>query len=74
MSISSRSSSTGVSEVLPAGSNDLDRLFGNEFSSKGWVVDLARLTTRKDENDDVLRRANEALDPAMIWVMGRRRR
>jgi hypothetical protein len=59
---------------LPAGLNDLDRLFGNDFSSKGWVVDLARMAARTTADDDSLLRVDEALDPAMIWVMGGRRR
>jgi hypothetical protein len=74
MSISSRSSSKDVPQDLPAGPSDLDRLFGSEFSSKGWVVDLARLAARSDDDDDTLRRVREALDPAMIWVVGGRRR
>jgi hypothetical protein len=74
MSTSSRSSSKGVSQDLPVGPSDLDRLFGSDFSSKGWVVDLTGLAARSDDRDDALRRVKEALDPAMIWVMGGRRR
>jgi len=74
MSISSRSSSKGILAGLPVGPNDLDRLFGSDFSSKGWVVDLARLAARSEDDSDTLRRMNESLDPAMIWVMRGRRR
>jgi len=75
MSSMSRSSNRGGQDGLPAGLNDLDRLFGNDFSSKGWVVDLARMAAAASaDDDDSLLRVDEALDPAMIWVMGGRRR
>lgn len=74
MSTMSRSSNKGGPARLPAGPIDLDRLFGNEFSSKGWVIDLARMAARSADDDRSLRHADEALDPAMIWVMSGRRR
>ena len=74
MSSMSRSANKGGQDGLPAGLNDLDRLFGSDFSSKGWVVDLARMAAASPDDDEGARRMDEALDPAMIWVMGGRRR
>jgi len=51
----------------------VDRLFGRDLRSKGWVLKLAPVPeTRADETQD-LETAPEA-DPAMIWALRWRRR
>ena len=56
---------------LPGELTGIDRVFGRDLRSEGWVVDLARIG--EDPADDY-NRMDESPDPAMIWVMRGRRR
>ncbi len=61
-------------DLQPGDLQGIDRVFGRDLRSQGWVVDLARIGEDADDGD-YQNRMDEDLDPAMIWVMrGRRRR
>jgi hypothetical protein len=61
-------------DVLPGALQGIDRMFGRDLRSKGWVVDLTRLDRRVEDDGEYVNRMDESLDPAMIWVMYGRRR
>ena len=61
-------------DVLPGALQGIDRVFGRDLRSHGWVVDLTRLGRDADDRSDYINRMDESLDPAMIWVMRGRRR
>jgi hypothetical protein len=59
---------------LPGDLQGIDRLFGRDLRSRGWVIDLARIGRTGPVPEDRRSRRDEGLDPAMIWVMRGRRR
>jgi len=58
---------------LPGELTGIDRVFGRDLRSQGWVIDLTRIGDDADDGD-YQNRMDEDLDPAMIWVMRGRRR
>ena len=60
--------------ALPVELQGIDRLFGQDLRSRGWVVDLARIGRTGTGRGELHNRIDERLDPAMIWVMRGRRR
>jgi hypothetical protein len=68
---SSKNDDPGASPVELQG---IDRLFGQDLRSRGWVVDLARIARTGGGRSELHNRIDERLDPAMIWVMRGRRR
>ena len=59
---------------VPVELQGIDRLFGRDLRSRGWVVDLARIARPDTGRSELHNRMDERLDPAMIWVMRGRRR
>ena len=60
--------------AMPADLQGIDRLFGRDLRSRGWVVNLARTGRAAPGSGEMQNRMSEPLDPAMIWVMRGRRR
>jgi hypothetical protein len=56
---------------LPGELTGIDRVFGRDLRSQGWVVDLTRIG---EDADGYHNQMDESPDPAMIWVMRGRRR
>jgi hypothetical protein len=59
---------------LPVDLQGIDRLFGRDIRSRGWVIDLTRIGQSGTGRSKLYNRIDERLDPAMIWVMRGRRR
>jgi hypothetical protein len=74
MTISSDFSKKISAAGLPGELQGIDRLFGRDLRSRGWVVDLARLGRGRPGRNELRNRIDETPDPAMIWVMRGRRR
>ena len=74
MTMSSGFSKKDGAGGLPAELQGIDRLFGRDLRSRGWVVDLARIGRPGTGRGELHNRMDERLDPAMIWVMRGRRR
>ena len=74
MTMSSGFSKKDGAGGLPAELQGIDRLFGRDLRSRGWVVDLARIGRPGTGRSELHNRMDERLDPAMIWVMRGRRR
>ena len=51
----------------------IDRLFGRDVRSAGWVVDPAAIA-QQGQNDSRTGRGEVRPDPAMIWALRGRRR
>jgi hypothetical protein len=71
--MSTRSLAKGGSDGLPGELEGIDKLFGRDLRSRGWVIDLARVGGEARRNE-MPNRMDETPDPAMIWVMRGRRR
>jgi hypothetical protein len=52
----------------------IDRVFGRDLRSQGWVVDLNRGGAGIEVDVDYRNRVDDDFDPAMIWVLRGRRR
>jgi len=74
MTMSSSFSKKDGPAGLPGELQGIDRLFGRDLRSRGWVVDLARIGRSASGRDELRNRMDETPDPAMIWVMRGRRR
>ena len=74
MTMSTRFSRKEKQDYLPGELQGIDRVFGRDLRSHGWVVDLTRLGDDADGRSGYPNRMDETPDPAMIWVMRGRRR
>ncbi|MGH6619987.1 MAG: hypothetical protein ACREF6_10625 [Alphaproteobacteria bacterium] len=74
MTMSSGFSKKDGAGGLPAELQGIDRLFGRDLRSRGWVIDLARVGRAGAGSSELRNRMDETPDPAMIWVMRGRRR
>ena len=72
MTMSTRALRKDSLDSLPGELHGIDKVFGRDLRSRGWVVDLARMA--EADRDDLPNRMDETPDPAMIWVMRGRRR
>ncbi len=59
---------------LPGELQGIDRLFGCDLRSRGWVIDLTRIARSGSGRNELQNRIDESPDPAMIWVIRGRRR
>jgi hypothetical protein len=71
MTMSTRFAKKGSLDLQPGDLRGIDRVFGRDLRSQGWVVDLTRIG---EDADNYHNRMDESPDPAMIWVMRGRRR
>jgi len=58
-----------ILEPLPGELQGIDRVFGRDVRSQGWVVDLTSIGADSDDDYD-----DDSPDPAIIWFMRGRRR
>jgi len=58
-------------EPLPGELQGIDRVFGRDLRSQGWVVDLTCIGADAEDDDYDY---DDSPDPAIIWVMRGRRR
>jgi hypothetical protein len=56
-------------EPLAGELQGIDRVFGRDVRSQGWVVDLTCIGADAEDDD-----FDDSPDPAIIWVMRGRRR
>ena len=74
MTMSGRFSKKQEPDILPGDLQGIDRVFGRDLRSRGWVVDLTGMGEDADGWRNLPNRMDETPDPAMIWVMRGRRR
>ena len=74
MTTTSGSSKKAGAGVLPVELQGIDRLFGRDLRSGGWMIDLARVGRAATARGELHSRMDDKPDPAIIWVMRGRRR
>ena len=72
MTMSTRISRKDGLDSLPGELHGIDKVFGRDLRSRGWVVDLARMA--EADRADLPNRMDETPDPAVIWALRSRRR